>query len=139
MKVLAVQLVMLLHVQAVTHKYKLEDLGPMGPFVDENGQCQLDPCDALGRARDELYVALSEKEKVQAATGSMLGELKTTVYEGRSTQMFIQEFMKQMERRIRSLEQPGTIHHTLTWPNSLSPRSAIVRAKGGVSWGSNAH
>jgi len=106
MKVLAVQLVMLLHVQAVTHKYKLEDLGPMGPFVDENGQCQLDPCDALGRARDELYVALSEKEKVQAATGSMLGELKTTVYEGRSTQMFIQEFMKQMERRIRSLEQP---------------------------------
>ena len=95
-------------VDAANHKYSAADLGPISPFVDENGQCALDPCEALGRARDELVVALTEKDKVQVATGTLLGELKIAVNQGQLTQTFIEEFMKQMDRRLRSLEQPST-------------------------------
>ena len=103
-------LLVLVLVDAATHKYSAADLGPIGPFVDENGQCSLDPCEALGRARDELVVALNEKDKVQVATGTLLGELKSAVSESQETQFYIQEFMKQIDRRLRSLEQPSNYH-----------------------------
>ena len=94
--------------RAATHQYKPYDLG-LGPFVDEAGQCTLNPCDALGRAQDELYTALNEKEKAQEKTGNILGELQQTVKHSRETLDLIKEFMGQMERRIRSLEQPGQL------------------------------
>lgn len=107
---------------AATHKYSPADLGPISPFVDEAGQCTLDPCEALGRARDELVSALNEKDKVQVATGTLLGELKIAVSMAQETQTLIQEFMKHMDRRLRSLEQPSILHsiHFTAIPSFVS-------------------
>lgn len=73
-------------------------------------QCTLDPCDALGRARDELYTMLNEKEKVQSQSQTRIGELQASVGQTRDAQERMELFLKQMERRIRSVEQPGLTH-----------------------------
>lgn len=89
------------------HKYKSSDLGP-SPFVDEvTGQCTLSPCDALGRARDELYNVLDEKEKVQSQSQTLIGELQQAVDESKSSTENIKRMIQLMEQRIRSLEQSG--------------------------------
>lgn len=89
------------------HKYKLSDLGP-SLFVDEaTGQCTISPCDALGRARDELYNVLDEKEKVQSQSQTLIGELQTAVIENKGTQEGLKKIIQLMEQRIRSLEHSG--------------------------------
>lgn len=92
------------------HKYRPLDLGPT-PFVDEaTGQCILSPCDALGRARDELYSILDEKEKVQSQSRTLIGELQQAVGQGKDTQDALRKMIQLMEQRIRSLEQSGKNH-----------------------------
>lgn len=94
-------------VRSQHHKYKATDLGP-SPFVDEvTGQCTLTPCDALGRARDELYNVLDEKEKVQSQSQTLIGELQLAVVEGKGAQEGLKKMIQLMEQRIRSLEQSG--------------------------------
>lgn len=89
------------------HKYKPIDLGP-SPFVDETtGQCTLNPCDALGRAKDELYSMFDEKEKVQSQSQTLIGELQQAVGEGKGAQEKLKRIIHLMEQRIRSLEQSG--------------------------------
>ena len=61
----------------------------------------------LGRARDELYSVLDEKEKVQSQSKIAIGELQKTVKENREGQERMDALIKQISRRIRSLEQPG--------------------------------
>lgn len=89
------------------HQYRPRDLGP-SPFVDEStGQCMLTACDALGRARDELYTVLHEKEKVQTVTGTVMNQLQHTFSDINSKTETIQHLVTQMDKRLRSLEQPG--------------------------------
>lgn len=52
---------------------------------------------------------LNEKEKVQSQSQTRIGELQATVGQTRDAQERIELFLKQMERRIRSVEQPGLI------------------------------
>lgn len=93
--------------RTIYHKYKPLDLGPT-PFVDEvTGQCILSPCDALGRARDELYSILDEKEKVQSQSRTLIGELQQAVGAGKDAQDALRKIIHLMEQRIRSLEQSG--------------------------------
>lgn len=90
------------------HKYKPSDLGPT-PFVDEaTGQCTLNPCDALGRARDELYSILDEREKMQSQSQTLIGELQRELNENKATQDALAKVIQLMEQRIRSLEQSGS-------------------------------
>ena len=92
-------------------KKTFADFGP-SPFVDEaTGQCTLNPCDALGRARDELYSILDEKEKVQSQSQTIIGELQSAVNNGRFFQEELQDLIKFMDKRLRSLEQPGSLFH----------------------------
>ena len=100
--------------RTIYHKYRPADLGP-SPFVDEvTGQCILSPCDALGRARDELYSILDEKEKVQSQSRTLIGELQQAVGAGKDAQDELKKIIQLMEQRIRSLEQSGTVCFILT-------------------------
>lgn len=93
------------------HKYKNADLGP-SPFVDEaTGQCTISACDALGRARDELYNILDEKERVQSQSQTLIGELQMAIVENKGTQEGLRKVILSMEQRIRSLEQSGLNTH----------------------------
>jgi hypothetical protein len=93
--------------RTIYHKYRPSDLGPT-PFVDEvTGQCILSPCDALGRARDELYSILDEKEKVQSQSRTLIGELQQAVGTGQDALNNLRITIQLMEQRIRSLEQSG--------------------------------
>lgn len=90
-----------------THNYKRTDLGP-APFVDEaTGQCTLNACDALGRARDELYSLLHEKDKVHSQSRTLIGELQHQVTDGKQAQDVLRQALHAMEQRVRSLEQSG--------------------------------
>lgn len=90
-----------------THNYKRTDLGPV-PFVDEvTGQCTLNACDALGRARDELYSVLHEKDKVHSQSRTLIGELQQQVTNGKAAQEVLRQALHLMEQRVRSLEQSG--------------------------------
>ena len=101
------------------HKYRLQDLGP-SPFIDEvTGQCQLNACDALGRARDELYTILDEKDKAQTAAGTLIGELQSATNENKDKIYLLKKSITQMGKRLKSLEQPGEYNI----PNGLCPSS----------------
>lgn len=90
-----------------THNYKRTDLGP-APFIDEaTGQCTLNACDALGRARDELYSVLHEKDKVHSQSRTLIGELQQQVSHGKEAQEALKQALHLMEQRVRSLEQSG--------------------------------
>lgn len=79
----------------------------------------MDPCDALGRARDELYTVLAEKEKIQAQSQTLVGELQATVKQNAEAHERIDLLVKQIERRIHSLEQPGV---SCVFPSSFAIR-----------------
>ena len=92
-----------------SRKKSIADYGP-SPFVDETtGQCTLNPCDALGRARDELYSVLDEKEKVHSQSQTIIGELQSAAQQGRFVQEQITSIIQFMDKRLRSLEQPGQL------------------------------
>ena len=112
------------------HKYRLQDLGP-SPFIDEvTGQCQLNACDALGRARDELYTILDEKDKAQTAAGTLIGELQSATNENKDKIYLLKKSITQMGKRLKSLEQPGEYNI----PNGLCPSSLEQHDKSVISF-----